>query len=218
MMTQGISYLDPLLDEMARQWPNNRTINIVCHGHSVPAGYFATPYVNTFHAYPHLLHKLIKERFPFAVTNVIVTAIGGENAEGGAERFEKDVLSHKPDVVTIDYSLNDRSIGLDRARSAWESMIQAALGQNIRVILCTPTWDNSWYRQDEAWQQLVQHARQVRELADRYEVALADTFRAFERNISEPADLVRYLSHVNHPTEAGHQLAAQEIAKYFVAR
>ncbi|MEK5235702.1 hypothetical protein NST99_08380 [Paenibacillus sp. FSL L8-0470] len=32
-----------------------RTLNIVCHGHSVPSGYFATPIVDTFHAYPHLL-------------------------------------------------------------------------------------------------------------------------------------------------------------------
>lgn len=218
IMIQGISYLSPLLDEMARHWPNNRTINIVCHGHSVPAGYFATPYVNTFDAYPHLLHKTIKERFPFAVTNVIVTAIGGENSAGGAERFERDVLPHRPDVLTIDYSLNDRGIGLDRARSAWESMIQSALSRNIKVILCTPTWDNTYYEQNEAWQQLVQHAGQVRALADRYEIALADNFRAFARSISEPADLVRYLSHGNHPSKAGHQLAAQEIAKYFVAR
>ena len=41
-------YLSPILDEMAIQWPNNRIVNIVCHGHSVPAGYFATPFVNTF--------------------------------------------------------------------------------------------------------------------------------------------------------------------------
>ena len=79
-MIQSIDYLNPLLDELAQKWPNNRTINIVCHGHSVPSGYFATPFVNTFSAYPHLLHKMIKERFPYAVVNVIVTAIGGEHS------------------------------------------------------------------------------------------------------------------------------------------
>ena len=147
-MIQGISYLNSLLDEMAKQWPHNRTINIVCHGHSVPAGYFATPYIDTFHAYPHLLHTMVKERFPFAVINMIVTAIGGETSAGGAERFESDVLPHKPDVLVIDYSLNDRHIGLSKARSAWESMLQRALEQNSKVILCTPTWDNSYYEQN----------------------------------------------------------------------
>ena len=217
-MIQSIDYLDSILNEMAEKWPNNRCINIVCHGHSVPAGYFATPFVDTFHAYPHLLHRIIKERFPFAVTNVIVTAIGGENSVQGAKRFETDVLPHKPDILIIDYSLNDRAGGLESAAAAWEEMIQKALSQNIKVILCTPTWDNSYYRQDENWEQLVQHAKQVRALAGKYDIGLADSFAAFSRQVTCPEDLVQYLSHVNHPSKAGHELVAKEIAKYFVAR
>lgn len=217
-MIQGINYLDNVLDEMAVHWPNNRIINIVCHGHSVPAGYFATPFVNTFDAYPHLLHRMIKERFPYAVTNVIVTAIGGERAVEGAERFEEDVLCHKPDILVLDYSLNDRGDGLETAKQAWEKMITQALERNIKVILCTPTWDRSYYVQDENWDKIVQHAEQVRALADRYNVGLADSFEAFRRHVVVPTDLAQYLSHVNHPTKAGHELVAREIAKYFIAR
>ena len=217
-MIQGINYLDPILNEMAAQWPKNRIINIVCHGHSVPAGYFATPFVNTFSAYPHLLHKMIKERFPFAVINVIVTAIGGENSVSGKNRFESDVLSHLPDILTIDYSLNDRSVGLEAAEKAWCSMIEQALERGTKVILCTPTWENSYYAQNEKWENLIRHAEQVRILADRYNIGLADSFKAFEKHISEPRDLAKYLSHGNHPTEAGHLLVAEEIAKYFIAR
>jgi hypothetical protein len=55
MTADTIHYLDGLLDAMSQKWPDNRTINIVCHGHSAPAGYFATPFVNTFEAYPALL-------------------------------------------------------------------------------------------------------------------------------------------------------------------
>ena len=91
-----IHYLDEVLCELSKKWPENRTINIVCHGHSVPAGYFATPFVDTLHAYPHLLLRLIKERFPFACVNAIVTAIGGEDSVSGEKRFEKEVLSHDP--------------------------------------------------------------------------------------------------------------------------
>lgn len=216
-MIQGIRYLDPLLDTMAVRWPDNRMVNIVCHGHSVPAGYFATPFIDTFGAYPHQLHRLVKERFPFASVNVIVTAIGGEKAVQGAARFEGDVLCHKPDVLTIDYSLNDRG-DIAAARIAWESMIRRALDGGVKVILCTPTWDNSYYVQSEGWHELVRHAEQVRELADKYDVGLADSFAAFGKHISEPSDLAQYLSHVNHPTRAGHLLVAQEIAKYFIAR
>ena len=114
-----LEYLADVLSILREPWPENRTVNIVCHGHSVPAGYFATPAVDTFNAYPHLLHAGLKERFRNAVINVIVTAIGGENSSSGAERFERDVLCHRPDVVTIDYGLNDRGIGLDRATAGW---------------------------------------------------------------------------------------------------
>ena len=217
-MTQGIDYLAPVLDKMAAQWPRNQTVNIVCHGHSVPAGYFATPFVNTFSAYPHLLHCLIKERFPFAVSNVIVTAIGGEASVKGAARFQNEVLCHRPDVLTIDYGLNDRFVGLEAAKSAWESMIGDALSANVKVILCTPTWDNNYYRRNEQWEQLCRHAEQIRTLADKYSVGLADSFEAYRRHVSEDSDLSKYLSHVNHPTQAGHRLVAEEIAKYFIAR
>lgn len=217
-MIQEIHYLDTVLDELGTRWPDNRTINIVCHGHSVPSGYFATPFVNTFSAYPHLLHLMVKERFPFAVTNVIVTGIGGETSKRGSERFEEDVLCYKPDVLTIDYSLNDRGIGLDMAKESWERMIIQALERNIKIILCTPTWDCSYYVQDENWELLALHAEQVRMLADKYNIGLADSFEAFRRHVSEPADLANYLSHINHPTRAGHQLVANEIGKYFIAR
>src|SRR6478609_180133 len=102
------SYLRPVVEELKKHWPANRAVNVVCHGHSVPAGYFATPRVDAANAYPRLLHDLLLARFPFAVINVVVTAIGGETSEGGAARFEREVLCHRPDVLTIDYALNDR--------------------------------------------------------------------------------------------------------------
>lgn len=216
-MIQGLHYLDNVLDELARRWPDNRTVNIVCHGHSVPSGYFATPFVDTFNAYPHLLHRLIKERFPYAVVNVITTAIGGENAVSGAKRFETEVLCHRPDVLIIDYSLNDRG-DLAGARAAWSEMIEAALARDVRVILCTPTWDCTYHERNEMWEDLVRHAEQVRALADQYSVGLADSFAAFERRIEVPSDLTAYLSHWNHPSRAGHELVALEIGRYFPAR
>lgn len=98
------TYLADLKTELQMEWPKNRTINVVFHGHSVPAGYFKTPQVNTLSAYPYLFLKKLKSIYLYAVVNVIVTAIGGENSVKGAERFEKDVLIHKPDVIFIDYN------------------------------------------------------------------------------------------------------------------
>ena len=44
-------YLSELKEQLQLKWPENRTINIVFHGHSVPAGYFTGGLVNTLAAY-----------------------------------------------------------------------------------------------------------------------------------------------------------------------
>jgi lysophospholipase L1-like esterase len=213
-------YLAPVVAELAHEWPKNRAITIVCHGHSVPAGYFKTPTVDTFNAYPHLLHRALKARFPFAVINVIVTAIGGENAVKGAARFERDVLPLRPDVVLIDYALNDRGaapgFGLAAARTAWISMIEKAQAAGAKVILLTPTPDTR-VKLDGPADPLRQHAAQVRELAATHHTALVDSLARFDAEVQRGTPLAELMSHVNHPNARGHALVAAAVAEWFPA-
>ena len=209
-------YSQGIIDALTKQWPHNRTIRIVCHGHSVPAGFFKTPKVDTFNAYPHLLHVGLKERFPYAVINVIVTAIGGENAEVGAKRFEAEVLNHRPDVLLIDYALNDRGIGLEKARNAWVSMIRKAQDQGSKVILLTPTGDHrADMRNDD--DPLNQHDGQIRQLAQEYEVGLVDSLSLFKEYTDAGNPLDDLMSQVNHPNRKGHDLVANALLDWFPA-
>lgn len=207
-------YLEKIKAEMQVEWPKNRTINLVFHGHSVPAGYFKTPTVNTLASYPYLLLKDLKSVYPMTVVNIINTSIGGENSESGLKRFETDVLTHKPDVLFIDYALNDRGMGLERAKIAWEKMIRLALEKNIKVILLTPSPDQ---RVDikEDFSILDQHAIQIKELAKRFQIGLIDTYALYKNKVKSGSNLVDYMSQVNHPNEKGHQLITDEIMSYF---
>lgn len=208
------TYLAALSAAMQVPWPKNHTITIVCHGHSVPSGYFRTPVVDTFNAYPYLLHRGLKERFPDAVINVIVTGIGGEQSESGAKRFAGDVLNHKPDLITIDYSLNDRGIGLERARAAWTSMITAAKQAGIPLLLLTPTPDQS-ARLDDPQDPLNQHAAQVRALAKEHQVGLVDSLERFKGRIAQGTPLADLMSQINHPNRAGHDLVTAGLLAWF---
>ncbi len=208
------TYLAGISTEMKVLWPANHTINLVCHGHSVPAGYARTPEVRTFDAYPYLMHRGLSERFPHAVVNVVVTAIGGENSEQGARRFEKDVLSLRPELVTIDYGLNDRSIGLVRAEKGWRSMIEAALAAHIKVVLLTPTADLS-AKLDDPKDPLNQHAEQIRGLAVEYQVGLVDSLAAFKNYVHKGGNLPDLMAQVNHPNRKGNELVAAELLKWF---
>ncbi len=54
---QRSDYLIDLKEQLLLQWPDNKRVNRVFHGHSVPAGYFKTPKINTLAAYPDLCLK-----------------------------------------------------------------------------------------------------------------------------------------------------------------
>lgn len=207
-------YLSEIKKELQVKWPENKTINLVYHGHSVPSGYFDTPQVKTLSSYPYLVLKNLKERYPYAVINVIVTAIGGENSVKGAKRFKEDVLSHKPDVLFLDYGLNDRKVGLGKAKIAWEQMIEIGLNQNIPIILLTPSPDYS-VDYSNPQNELFQHTDQIRNLAKKYGIGVVDSYKVFEPLYSDIDTLKKYMAQVNHPNAKGHELIANEIMKYF---
>jgi lysophospholipase L1-like esterase len=209
------TYLDEIKTSLKKEWPANRTINLVFHGHSVPAGYFKTPVVNTLEAYPYQVLKALKTAYPYAVINIINTSIGGENSESGAKRFATEVLIHKPDVLFIDYALNDRGIGLDKAKASWEAMISQALEKNIKIILLTPSPDTSVHI-TEPGNVLEKHALQIKSLAKKYGIGLADSYAAFKQVADSGNDLNAYMSQINHPNEKGHALIAEGILKYFI--
>jgi lysophospholipase L1-like esterase len=208
-------YFIPVKETLHRKWPENRTVNIVFHGHSVPAGYFNTPHVNTLKAYPHQALEALKNTYPYAVINVITTAIGGENSEQGCERFENEVLALRPDVLFIDYALNDRTIGLDRAKKAWEYMILGAQKRNIKIALLTPTPDLAENILDDN-APLEKHAAQIRRLAAKHQTGLVDCHAAFKEKAGKGENLHSYMSQNNHPNARGHQMIANLIASLLI--
>lgn len=207
-------YLSSFVKDMNTKWPNNRTLNVVFHGHSVPTGYNRTPIVNTLHAYPNLVFCGLKEHYPISVLNVITTSIGGEQSEQGEKRFKKEVLNHKPDVLFIDYALNDRGIGLERSEKAWRKMIEETLKKNIKLILLTPTPD---IKEDITSENapLENYANMIRRLAAEYKIGLVDSYALFKDKAKKGDDLSIYMSQNNHPNALGHSLVANEILPWF---
>ncbi|MEZ6093387.1 MAG: GDSL-type esterase/lipase family protein [Pirellulaceae bacterium] len=207
-------YFDECHQALRKEWPNNRRFHVVFHGHSVPAGYFKTPTVQTFDAYPHLFHAKLAKRFPTATIDVSVTAIGGENSRSGAERLDDDVLALNPDVVCIDYGLNDRRLGLEETEKAWRSMIERLVANNIHVVLLTPTPDT---HEDilSADAPLAKYAELIRRLATEYKLPLVDCYIQFQQLAKNGAKLADLMSIPNHPNRAGHEVVANLLFNAF---
>lgn len=208
--------LGPLDTELNKAWPTNRTINVVFHGHSVPSGYFVTPEVRPFESYPHLFHRDLKTRYPNAVINVITTSIGGEHSIQGEARFQQDVFKHQPDLIFIDYALNDRSQNAAQVEAAWRSMITMAKNAGVPVILCTPTGDKTEDLGNPAGA-LRQLADMIRDLAAEENVLLADVSAAWLAALQGGTPQDDLHSTTNHPNAAGHRLAADVLFSTFVA-
>lgn len=208
-----VNYLDSLKIKLKVKWPKNHTINLVFHGHSVPTGYTTGGVLDRLNSYPYRTLKKVNDFYPYSVVNTITTSIGGEQAEQGAKRFTEEVLNHKPDVLFIDYGLNDRSIGLDRAKVAWEQMIEEALAYGTKVILLTPTPD---LKEDITSEDtpLAKHSHQIRALAKKYNVGLVDSYALFKA-LAEIQPLRGYMSQNNHINQKGHQFVADAIFEYF---
>ena len=203
-----------LVAELQRKWPKNRSIRFVFHGHSVPAGYFKTPVIQRFDSYPMIFQQELCKAFPTAVIDVSVTAIGGENSQAGEARFQSDVLTLKPDVVFIDYSLNDRRIGLKVAEDSWRKMIQSCIAAKKKVVLLTPTPDSGEDITDVD-SRLAQHARQVRKLGEEFDVPVIDSYAAFRKAVEAGNDVKSYLSQSNHPNRKGHLIVSELLVSLF---
>jgi acyl-CoA thioesterase-1 len=212
-IADSTQYLENVKKELNAVWPKNRTINLVFHGHSVPAGYGDNHEVNTLQSYPNLFLKELKEKYPYAVINVIVTAIGGENSLKGETRFEKDVLVHNPDVLFIDYALNDRFSPLEKTGAALEKMITTALAKNIKVILLTPSPDQRIDITDPS-NPLDPYAAQIKELAIKYKIGLADPYIQFKQIVKD-GKLKENMASVNHPNETGHMVIVRTLGPWF---
>jgi acyl-CoA thioesterase I len=114
----------------------------------------------------------------------------------------------------IDYALNDRGVGLEKAYSAWNKMIKLAKSKGIKVILLTPSPDQSVDYADPA-NLLKKHTDQIRSLAMENQVGLVDSYQLFEFLYPNKEKLSQYMSQVNHPNESGHDLIATELMIWF---
>lgn len=205
--------LSQTIEQMQIAWPKNKTINLVFHGHSVPGGYWNDHRVETLQSYPYLVLSALKEKYPYALINIIVTAKGGENSINGQKRFA-EVLAHQPDVLFIDYALNDIGVGLEKSKAAWERMIQEAQSAGIKLILLTPSPDQRINLSDSN-NLLELHALQITRLATSYQIGLVDCYALFKQKLQEEGSIKSYMSWINHPNRKGHQVIADAIVKYF---
>ena len=93
-------------------------------------------------------------------------------------------------------------------------MIERAKAGGAKVILLTPTPDIAAKWSDPA-DKLALHAEQIRGLARDYQVALVDSYAAFQRHAAAGGVTETLMSQRNHPNEKGHALVSAALLAWF---
>ena len=75
--------------------------------------------------YAYRTYDWIRGRFPKAKVKYVNAGIGGTTSVFGAARAEKDVLSHNPDLVVVEFSVNDECT--DYFLESYEGLIRKLL-------------------------------------------------------------------------------------------
>ena len=185
---------------------------IVCLGDSVTGVYYHT---GGRRAYPEMLEIAIRKAVPTANVKVINAGISGHSTTEGLARLDRDVLQHKPDLVTISFGLNDMTrLSEEQFGKNVESLVARCREANAQVVLCTPNAVlNTGGRPVE---KLVRYCEKIRETGRTLKVPVCDQFAAGEafREAFRARDAWAWrltLSDEIHPNMDGHKLMAVEL-------
>lgn len=185
-------------------------IRIVCIGDSITGVYYHSGSVR---AYPEMLQIALQKLHPKASITVHNAGISGDTSKGGLARLERDVLTHKPHLVTIMFGMND----LARAPIAdfvthMKQIIKRCRDAGADVVLCT---QNSIV--DSAIRpatKLTEYSQTIRDLGKAESLGVADCHAAFEAvRAKDPLQWNLMLSDAIHPNMDGHKFFAETIAK-----
>ncbi len=189
--------------------------------------YFGGSITNAGYGYRVQTEKRFREMYPGVPFTMINAAIGGTCSDLGAVRTEDDVLSHQPDLVFVEYAVNDDGIDSVKIIDAMEGIVRQILDRNSKTDICflytatdrmtaTNLQGRHWYS-----------ARVMERVADYYKIpsialdfALAKSVAAGKTIVKgekgkDYGDKIIFSYDGVHPTREGHEIYTQALTDAF---
>ena len=159
--------------EFDRKARAGEALSVVFFGGSLTYGANASDPMTT--SYRGLMSGYLKGKYPRARLSFHDAAIGGTGSDLGLFRLERDVLSHKPDLVFLDFMVNDGYDGKDQETCCfYETLLRRLIGQGIAVeqMYFGFKWQfGDAYKPAEVWRRTA-----YQKLAAAYHVGEGDLF------------------------------------------
>lgn len=184
-------------------------VTIVVFGDSITAGYAVR------RGFPSFWKEMLERRYPDARIELINSGISGETSMDGLARLDWSVLSYEPDLVTINFGINDcvLGLGLEEFEMNFVEMIRrirAGPGSEILLLssqpLETPPYDRM----------VLDYYQAIERVARELEVGFLDVYGAWMERVRQGTPLASLiLPGLDHPNEAGYRIIAEELMKLF---
>lgn len=117
----------------------NKDFNVIFFGGSITEGSGASDYKKS---YVNLLAEFLNEAHPDYTINIINSGASGIGSNFGLFRLARDVISYKPDVVFVEFAVNDRIYNSKEVSMYMEGIVRRLLKLDappVIIFLVTPT-------------------------------------------------------------------------------
>jgi lysophospholipase L1-like esterase len=190
-------------------------VRIVCLGDSVTGVYYHT---GGRRAYPEMLGLALEQARPGAKITVINAGISGHSTIDALKRLQKDVLDHKPDLVTVMFGLNDMvRVPMGDYKANLKSIVESCRGSGAEVLLCTPNAVIDSGGRPNA--RLVEYCHAMKEVGKELKVSVCDCYVAHtDLRDRDPAAWRLMMSDAIHPNMDGHKLNAVALCRSIAGR
>lgn len=226
---------DRLLEKAAN--PAARPAIYVAIGDSVTQGCMEDGVVEHERVYHQLLRLRVAKRYPLSIFNVINSGVSGDTAARSRARWEHDVFTYQPDLVTIKFGLNDAHGG-EKGLEPYIGAIRDLVGQlkertQADILLMTPSMmmkrDNDRICADHQRHigpftklyedgHLFRYVEAVRAFAAESGLPLLDVYAMWERMEADGIDIHTRLSNgINHPDPEFHVQLAEALESVLFA-
>ena len=168
--------------------------------------------------------KWFQETFPNANVTEINAAIGGTGSDLGVFRLGHDVLQHKPDLVFVEFAVNDGGASPERIWQAMEGIVRQIWAADPQTDICYVYTFRTGYENDINKGLCPRAASAMEMLAQHYGIPSINVAMPpcalqregkliFKSDEPTPDGILRFSKDGVHPLTEGHQLYTDLIAK-----
>ncbi len=193
------------LQKTKHKLASGEPLRIIALGDSLTQGWMVRK------GYLDFLAEMLEKKYPGCDVNIINRGIPGDTAEGGLFRLREDVLDGEPDLVFIQFALNDAFMGVEpgRFRNTIKLIIErikADTEAEILLITSVPIMYDASDAMAEKFYSI------LADVAEEEALPIAKVHSYWKKKISEGIDFRGLVQDdMVHPNVKGHQLMAEAI-------